>query len=564
MLSIIIPVLNSHEIFRRQLIHFKNMNLPDEVEIIIMDDGSDTPLTDEIGVKNLRIIPTNDTRQWTSSIARNTAARLHAKGDYFLMTDIDYIIPKEAIYAGLAFTGDKMRFRREFAILDENGTFIQDEETLLKWGLLPERIKSRGFKISPHPNNFVISKEVFWKIGGYDEELISKNPYPQGEDRHFKRDWSRLLEKGEVKEFDFRPTIYMFPNGQFCGDVDYNPFDMFHTLSRKNDFNPFTKRVETSKEPIRKHNKINLSVIIPARNEEFLERTINDVLDKAELNTEVICILDGYWPDPPIKDRPNLTFVHHYESIGQRAATNEGAKISNADYVMKLDAHCILDQGFDRKLIEPYEDGRLAKDTTTIPRMYNLYGFDWVCSGCGKRTYQGPRPTSCECKGENLEWNRDIIWKPRFERMTESWMFDKDMHFQYWISYGKRPEFKGDIVDVMCSIGACFIMPRERFFEIGGLDENHGSWGQFGVEIACKSWLSGGRHVVNKNTWFSHLFRTQKEFGFPYHISGNDQERARTYSRDLWLNDKWDKAVRPLSWIVEKFKPVPTWEEAHG
>jgi len=43
-LSIIIPVLNSHEIVRRQIKHFKKMDLPDDVELIIVDDGSDPPL----------------------------------------------------------------------------------------------------------------------------------------------------------------------------------------------------------------------------------------------------------------------------------------------------------------------------------------------------------------------------------------------------------------------------------------------------------------------------------------------------------------------------------------
>lgn len=43
-LSIIIPVLNSHEIVRRQIKHFKRMDLPDDVELIIVDDGSDPPV----------------------------------------------------------------------------------------------------------------------------------------------------------------------------------------------------------------------------------------------------------------------------------------------------------------------------------------------------------------------------------------------------------------------------------------------------------------------------------------------------------------------------------------
>ena len=108
------------------------------------------------------------------------------------------------------------------------------------------------------------------------------------------------------------------------------------------------------------------------------------------------------------------------------------------------------------------------------------------------------------------------------------------------------------------------MMQRKRYWELDGLDEGHGSWGQMGTEIACKSWLSGGQHVVNKKTWYAHMFRTQGgDFGFPYKISGNEQERARKYSRDIWLNNKWPKAKYPLSWIINKFSPVPNWEIAN-
>jgi len=99
-----------------------------------------------------------------------------------------------------------------------------------------------------------------------------------------------------------------------------------------------------------------------------------------------------------------------------------------------------------------------------------------------------------------------------------------------------------------------------RFYDLEGMDEKHGSWGQFGTEIACKSWLSGGKMVVNKKTWYSHLFRTQNGFGFPYVLSGNAQERAREYSRWLWLGDNWNLAKLPLKWLIKKFAPVPGWE----
>jgi glycosyltransferase involved in cell wall biosynthesis len=230
-LSIIIPVLNSHEIVRRQLLHFKSLNLPNEIEIILVDDGSEPAIQDTIGVKNLRVIYTNDKRQWTWALARNRGAR-EALGEYFLMCDLDYILPKEAILPALGFSGAKMRFKREFGILDENGVFSQDKETLIKYGLPIERIKVKGFRMPPHPNNFIMRKDVYWDLGGYREDLFT-NPYPQGEDSVFKRVWMKAVNAGKYQEFDYRPTIYMFPNGQFCGDVDYNPFNLFHTQSRK-------------------------------------------------------------------------------------------------------------------------------------------------------------------------------------------------------------------------------------------------------------------------------------------------------------------------------------------
>jgi glycosyltransferase involved in cell wall biosynthesis len=117
-----------------------------------------------------------------------------------------------------------------------------------------------------------------------------------------------------------------------------------------------------------------LSVIIPARNEIFLQRTIEEVLSKSEADTEVIAVLDGYWPAPPVLDNDRVIVVHHTKPIGQRAATNEGARISQAKYIMKLDAHCALDQGFDRKMIEDCQP-----DWMMIPAMWNLHAFDWVC-----------------------------------------------------------------------------------------------------------------------------------------------------------------------------------------
>lgn len=302
---------------------------------------------------------------------------------------------------------------------------------------------------------------------------------------------------------------------------------------------------------------MDLSVLIPSRNEMFLKQTIEDILIHAEAETEVIAVCDGQWPDPPIDDHPRITLIYHSESVGQRAATNEAARISKAKYIMKCDAHCSFDQGFDRKLIADCE-----YNWTVIPRMYNLHAFDWRCNKCGNRTYQGPTPTSCEKCDNTTDFERAMVWQRRENRVSDFARFDKTMHFQYWGAYGKRPEAQGDIADTLCHVGACWFMHKDRYWELGGLDEGHGSWGQMGVEISCKSWLSGGRQVVNKKTWYAHMFRTQGgDFGFPYHLSGKQVERARKHSRRLWQGGEWPGAIHNLDWLLDKFKPVPDWHD---
>jgi hypothetical protein len=308
-----------------------------------------------------------------------------------------------------------------------------------------------------------------------------------------------------------------------------------------------------------------LTVIIPGRGEQFMLHTIEDVLAHMQGDTEIVAVCDAYWPNPPIADHPKVKIIHTTAPVGQRAATNLGAQISRAKYIMKLDAHCSTDDGFDVKMMQD-----MQPDLTMIPAMHRLHVFDWGCNGCGERVYQGAKPDKCTVCGET-EFYMHMVWQPRFQYApTVTWRFDRELHFQYWREFRHRPEFRkqepAGIVETMSCIGCCFLMERERFWQLGGMDEGHGSWGQYGTELACKSWLSGGRMVASLKTWVAHLFRTGNfgrngESSWPYPINQRQIDAAREYSRDLWLNDKWPAAIRPLSWLIDHFKPVPSWSD---
>jgi len=228
-LSIVIPCLNSHEVVRRQLLHFYRIGLPGDTELILVDDGSDPPIENDFS-RLARIHRTNDKRPWTWALARNAGARM-ATGDYLLMFDLDHIADRNLLDFVRGFKGLKVQFTREFGILDEFGRLTQDRDVLAEYGLP----KHSSLKLGPLPNNFAMRRDLFWELGGYREDLAEK-PYPQGEDRAFRSAWRtyELAHGGEGSMVcPYRPKMFMFPNGKYVGDVDADPKGLFHKLTRK-------------------------------------------------------------------------------------------------------------------------------------------------------------------------------------------------------------------------------------------------------------------------------------------------------------------------------------------
>ena len=64
----------------------------------------------------------------------------------------------------------------------------------------------------------------------------------------------------------------------------------------------------------------------------FLSKTIENILENIEADTEIIAVCDGQWADPPIKDNPRVHLIYVPEPVGQRAATNMAAKLAQGCY----------------------------------------------------------------------------------------------------------------------------------------------------------------------------------------------------------------------------------------
>ena len=286
----------------------------------------------------------------------------------------------------------------------------------------------------------------------------------------------------------------------------------------------------------------------------FLAKTVEDILAHIEGNTEILVGLDGKWADSAVSDNKRITIVYYPEAIGQRAMSNRLTEISTAKYIMKVDAHCSFDQGFDVKMMRAFEE--LGDNVTMVPIMRNLHAFNWVCPD-GHIRYQGP---SGPCKECGKETTRDVVWIPKKSPQSTSYSFDPEPHFQYFGEY--KAKQTAELSETMSLQGSCFMLTRERYWTLGISDEAFGSWGSQGIEVACKTWLSGGRVIVNKRTWYAHMFRTQGgDFSFPYHNPQSKVNAAKKMAKDLFFENKWDKAILPIHWLVEKFWPVNHWTE---
>jgi hypothetical protein len=274
-----------------------------------------------------------------------------------------------------------------------------------------------------------------------------------------------------------------------------------------------------------------VSVLIPARNERFLGKTVADVLAKATGDIEVIAVLDGYWPDPPLPNDPRLIQCHLGIDHGMRDGIAAAAAIARGQYLLKLDAHCMVAPGFDETLQQDIEDNWIV-----VPRRYSLKPEEWEVDH--------QRPT--------VDYH--YLCFPYREN------HDVGLHGETWPErFRTRKDIEID--DEMSSQGSCWFMSRRHWDWMGGMPwEGYGRFVQEFQQIGMKTWLGGGRCVVNKKCWYAHLHKG-KTYGRGYYISKPEMIMGTAWSAWYWCYDQWPGRVHDLAWLIEKFWPVPTWPE---
>jgi glycosyltransferase involved in cell wall biosynthesis len=291
-----------------------------------------------------------------------------------------------------------------------------------------------------------------------------------------------------------------------------------------------------------------VSIVIPSRNEYFLNKTIDDLLSKARGEIEIIVVLDGMWQE--VREDPRVKVIHHggvHDNFGLRDSVNRGMDMAQGEYVMKADGHTMWDEGFDLKLIEDCEDNWVV-----IPRRYRLEPESWTLVEDGRPPidymfiaypYERPFDATCGLHGD--------IWKA---------------------AYNERRDLLID--DLMTMQGSAYFMKKTHWEWLGGLDDTfYGPFTHEAQEISNKTWLGGGRVIVNKKTWYAHLHKGKK-YGTGYGFSTAQwanwkrlHEQGRVWCIDHWVNNKWEDRMHDWEWLINKFwnftseGRIPTWPD---
>lgn len=233
-----------------------------------------------------------------------------------------------------------------------------------------------------------------------------------------------------------------------------------------------------------------VSVIIPSRCERFLDQTIADIQKRFEGTYEIIVVLDGEWAKP-VK---GVRYIYNRVAKGMRTAINQGVAFARGKYIMKLDAHCMVDQGIDKKLIAVHQDNWVQ-----TPRRKRFDPHAW------ELTDQDSPDVDYMFVGRGYKGHKDN---------------DKN----------RDPEFKKILIDdTEVFQGSCYFMAKDYFNKLGLLDDkNFGKMGSEALEIALKCRRNGGRVIINKTTWYAHA-----HIACRYSGSTQERDKSRAYIRIL-------------------------------
>ncbi len=257
-----------------------------------------------------------------------------------------------------------------------------------------------------------------------------------------------------------------------------------------------------------------VSVIMVARNEKLLGKTLNNMQQMSEGPIEFIVLLDGPNDEPIDIAGAKTTIITLKDNIGRRPATDKAVSYAKGKYVFHIDSHCKTDVfGWDTI----YKQLCIDKRTMVIPDLDALLVDKYKSKG--RRA--GHKYIDVRYKDQ---WS-GVKTQGRNEYTITGngmgWFLEK----QFYDAFN----------------GCCKKQPAR--------------WGNFGVEWASKVWLSdpygegiGGKVILCGEVPFAHMWKTG---GTGYNTPGVSKGRQDLFK---WFNGTGENQCREFSFFETELK----------
>jgi len=267
---------------------------------------------------------------------------------------------------------------------------------------------------------------------------------------------------------------------------------------------------------------MNVSIVIAAYNEgRDLLTTVAHAYSSNPEPYEIIVVDDC--SDEPIADRlgsfPGVNVVRTPERLGAGPAKRFGVTRSSGDLVIVLDAHMRMPQGW----LGPI---KLAAEN----HPYSIF--------------------CCACSGFELHNQRQLLGGASFARRGDSFAIGIS-----WLPRG--PITQVEIIP--CVLGACYIIPRPIWRELGGWNPNLYGWGFEEQDLSLRSWLSGFQVRRINEVIVGHRFDRDMRGYFMNSWEASFNQLVMTYS--LFEDGVFEKIYHPFLKQLSPLKALERFEK---
>ena len=213
------------------------------------------------------------------------------------------------------------------------------------------------------------------------------------------------------------------------------------------------------------------SVFITARNEKYVNKTIEKVLENSTGNIEVWVGLDRFTCD--IIEDPRVNVFKDENIKGKRSILNKMTELSTGKYLLFLHSHCYPSMGFDTLL-------------------------------------------KCACEDDTIAWSQvseldEETWEPKENKWGQCYLDD---NFSWrWKNQPNLIEKTKKLLPTECLTSIAWMINKETFIKLGKFDEKIGQHGFEEAEWVFKM-KDKGRFVLRTDLCVGHLFRDN----FPYEL----------------------------------------------